>query len=155
MNKNLHASGIGGWLAFLIFGLMILWPLIQMGSLSNGFREAIENMPELAIDKEWLLYKQVSWLIFIISSTVSFSAGYKLWKLHLPESVHYANYSLWLSGPGAQIGYSFSALVIFKLPLEKAAIAMVPLIVMSILLTGVWVAYLKFSVRVKNTYNVS
>lgn len=153
MSKNLYISGIGGWLAFLIFGMMVFWPLVQFGQMSNEFRNALEKLPELAANPEWIKYKQVSWLIFTASSMTSFAAGYRLWKIHFPDSVRFTVLALWLSGPGADLAYSLAALIIFnKLSTHDALTAMTAKIVMSLLITGVWVAYLKLSIRVKNTY---
>ena len=150
---NCTGTGIGGWLAFLIFGLMVLWPLVQFGQISNEFRDTLENLPALASNPEWLQYKQISWGIFMISAIISFSAGYRLWKIHFQDSVQFAVIALWLSGPVADLIYPLVALVIFsKLTVEDALSMAVPKLILSILSTVIWVAYLKFSVRVKNTY---
>jgi hypothetical protein len=82
MTKNPYISGVGGWLALLIIGLMVLGPLMGFGKLSSEFSDALEQYPQLANNVQWQNYRQLSWLIFAATASVSFAAGYRLWQIH-------------------------------------------------------------------------
>ncbi|HMN14365.1 MAG TPA: DUF2569 family protein [Bellilinea sp.] len=155
MAKNPYISGIGGWLGLLVVGLTILGPLSGFGKLSNEFRDALEQFPQLAGNSQWQNYKQMSWLIFTASAAISFSAGYRLWKIHFPESVRFAILALWLAGPLGNILYMASAFFIFGDNVGGNVIAeMIGGTIASCVAAGIWTAYLMRSVRVRNTYKL-
>ncbi len=156
MAKNSYISGIGGWLGFLIVVLMIISPLSDYNILANGFREASQKSSVLTSTQQWQYYKQASWLIFAISAAIKYSAGYRLWKTHQPESVSFAILALWLSFPIAYIASSISEVLIFNLNINDALISGMYIgATIQILIAGFWTAYLMRSVRVKNTYKLS
>ena len=153
MAKNPYVSGVSGWLGLLVVGLMILGPLMGLGQLSNEFHEAVEQFPQLANNPQWQNYKQVSWLIFTTSAAISFAAGYRLWKIHFPESVRFAILALWLAGPLGNSLYVIAAITIFGNNAGGGAIAqMIGGTISSLIAAGVWTAYLMRSARVRNTY---
>jgi len=147
--------GIGGWLVLLIGGMMIFGPLFQLGNISNEFRDALEKYPQLAGNSQWQNYKQVSWIIFMASASISFAAGYRLWKIHRPESVRFAIIANWLVGPLQNALYIVFAAIIFGTRSGGDAIAqMITSVIISCISAGIWTAYLIRSVRVKNTYQL-
>lgn len=153
MAKNQYVSGVGGWLGLLVVGLTILGPLIGLGKMSNEFRDAVEQFPQLADNAQWQNYKQISWLIFTASSVISFSAGYRLWKIHFPESVRFAILALWLAGPLGNVLYVIAAVVIFGNNAGGDVVTqMIGGILSSVITAGIWTAYLSKSQRVRNTY---
>lgn len=155
MAKNLYISGVGGWLGLLVVGLTILGPLLGFSQLSNELGAAMREFPQLANNAQWQNYTQVSWLIFTASASVSFAAGYRLWKIHFPESVRFAILALWLAGPLGNVLYVTSAITIFGSKAGGDAIAqMVGGTISSFIVAGIWTAYLMRSVRVKNTYKL-
>ena len=156
MAKNLYLAGVGGWLRFLIILLMIIGPLIWFGNLSNDFYDTERQFPQLLDDAQWSNYKLVSRLIFVISVAISFSAGYRLWKIHFSESVRFAILALWLSGPLGNLMYFVAAVFIFGLQAgAKGLPDMLSGILGSSIGAGIWTAYLMRSLRVKNTYQAS
>lgn len=155
MAKNKHISGIGGWLVYLIFGLMVLGPLSGAGRLSMEFSVTAEKFPHLASDANWINYKDISWGLFWLSSAIGFSAGYRLWKLHFPESVRFAVIALWVIGPVAGVTYLVAGILIFGMPSSANYGQVIGPILGSAIVAGIWTAYLKRSVRVKNTYKLT
>lgn len=155
MAKNQYVSGVGGWLRLLIVGLMVLGPLMGLGSLANEFHDAEKQFPQVVTNIQWSIYKLTSWLIFATLAAISFSAGYRLWQIHSSESVRFAILALWLAGPVGNLLYVVSALVIFGAQLGGNGLAnMTGGLIGSCVAAGIWTAYLKRSVRVRNTYNL-
>ena len=153
MAKNTNISGIGSWLAVLIFGMMVLSPLIGIGSLSNELRTAIEKLPQLEQNSQWQTYKQTAWIIFTSSAALSFTAGYRLWKLHIPDSVKFAIYALWIISIGRPFLDGVATIVIFgSNNFSEVFPEMIAAMIPAVITAGIWTAYLKRSVRVKNTY---
>ena len=156
MAKNQYLAGVGGWLGFLIIGLMILWPLIGLGKLSNEFYDTERQLPQLVNNAQWSNYKQISWLIFAALVAIRFSAGYRLWKIHFSESVRFAILALWLSGPLGDFMYFVALVLIFGLQVSANGLPeMLGGILGSSIGAGIWTAYLMRSLRVKNTYQAS
>ena len=156
MTKNQYLAGVGGWLGFLIIGLMILWPLIYFGILSNEFHDAEKQFPQLINNAQVVKFKQVSWLIFAAQVAISFSAGYRLWKIHFSESVRFAILALWLSGPLGNFMYLIAIAFIFGLQAGTDALPeMLGGILGPCIHASIWTAYLMRSLRVKNTYQTS
>lgn len=92
---------------------------------------------------------------FHASASVSFSAGYRLWKIHFPEAVRFAILALWLAGPQGNVLYVILAITIFGSKAGGDAIAqMVGGTISSFIVAGIWTAYLMRSFRVKNTYKL-
>lgn len=153
MTKNPYIAGVGGWLALLIVGLMFLGPLMGFGKLSSEFSDALEQYPQLADNVQWQNYRQLSWLIFAATASVSFAAGYRLWQIHSAESVRFAIVALWLIGPTGNVLHIASATAIFGSLLGQHELAqMIGGTVASCVVAGSWTTYLLRSHRVKNTY---
>jgi hypothetical protein len=164
MSKNLYISGVGGWLGFLIVVLMIINPLLGFGSLSNEFHDALELFPQLENNTQLKNYKQVAWLILAALASTSFAAGYRLWKIHCPESVSFAILAIWLVGPlghvlymifiGGYLDIIFTATHFSSNVRGHIIDKMFTDTIFSVMAAGIWTAYLMRSVRVKNTYKI-
>jgi hypothetical protein len=153
MKKNLYISGVGGWLGFLVLRLMILEPIVGFFGLSKFARNVIGQSPQLAYYEQWQNYKQTALMIFVVSAAVSISSGYRLWKMHIPESVNFAIIALWLVGPLSAILHFVTISIIFRGSDFSYNIApFIIEILFSLIAAGIWMAYLMRSVRVKNTY---
>jgi hypothetical protein len=134
---------------------MVLTPLSGFVRLSTEFDNAVKSLPQLASNAQWQNYKLVSWLIFSATAAISFVAGYRLWKIHFPESVRFAILTLWLAGPLGNVFYIISSIVIFGGNAGGNARAqMVKGTIQIAIVAGIWTAYLMRSERVKNTYNL-
>lgn len=146
-------SGIGGWLSILIV-IMILSPLSVIQRFINEFSKTEKIYPQLVVNAQWLQYKQISWLIIVFSIAFSFTAGYRLWKFHFPNSVLFAIIALWISGPLGNLLHTVTAIALFgSQALSVALPEMFGGIIGSCIGAGIWTAYLVRSSRVKNTYN--
>lgn len=145
--------GVGGWLALLIFGLCILGPLSNLGRLSGDFLAAEQATPALASASTWINYKQYMWWTYSITALLTFIAGYRLWKIHKPESVRFAIVILWVANFLAAFGYFAAAYAALgEIALQEATAALVKQLVTAVLIAGIWTLYLVKSRRVKNTY---
>jgi hypothetical protein len=143
-------KGVGGWLAWMVFGMCVLGPLVSLeviGELAN-----LEFLhPRLVSVKGWQEYKSLIILIQVISAIVLFGGGGALWKRHQLDSVYIAIASLWLANLGAALArYAALTNMIPQFKLESGALTQS--IVKCVLVAGVWTLYLLFSRRVSNTY---
>ena len=150
MAKDNSISGVGGWLGLLIFGLMVLGPLILFGSTASTFAKSeIDNTALIGLES-WRLYKQAVWLTIFIEIGLRIYAGYLLWKVYIYESVKTSIKILWITGPAAAIFLNIilPQVIFDTLSLNEG----IPEIIKATISAVVWVFYLKKSVRVKNTY---
>src|SRR3989338_999487 len=155
MGKNTNISGVGGWLALLVVGLMVIGPLLVAGRFYNEIGAIVRQYPLLEHSDKWQTYKQISLLILTTSIAINFIAGYRLWKLHFPESVWFAISALWLGGPFAGILIAISGIVILDGAANSFEIGKIfGELISSALSAGIWTIYLKRSARVRNTYKL-
>lgn len=152
-SKN-KLRGVGGWLAFLIFSLMILSPLLSLGRLEIELTTAERLYPYLSRRTSWSHYKIVSWGILAVAIVVSFAAGYRLWKSHRPETIKFTIWSLWLIWLIPLFIDLIAGILILNASLAVTAPGYLKVIISSTIGAGLWTWYLKKSVRVKNTYQI-
>ena len=153
--RNPYITGVGGWLALLIFLLMIYIPLIGLGGMQSTLSAALEQHPQLASSPEWQSYRKISWLMFWGLAALSFSAGYKLWKYHCPDSVRFAIISLWIILPLGNVLSAVLDVYLFGTRIAGQFIAATFWgLFFNCLLVGLWSTYLIKSVRVNNTYKM-
>lgn len=156
MDIRSDLRGVGGWLALLIFGLCILGPLSNLGRLSADFQAAEQSTPGLASLSTWLNYKQYMWWTYFVTAILTFIAGYRLWKIHRPESVRFAIAALWIANLLASLGYFAAAYAALgQIALTQAIPTLVKQLLFSVGIAGVWTLYLVKSRRIKNTYYTS
>ena len=144
-------SGVGGWLAFLIFSLMFLGPLINAGGTTSSFLSSEQQFPYLKTNAAWDVYKSVTWWGFLLTSFISIYAGYSLLRVRNIFVIKRTKIILWLIGPVATLmqGWLLPFLVFRKLELGSHFIST---IIASFIAATIWVAYLSKSKRVKATY---
>jgi hypothetical protein len=115
----------------------------------------LTQFPQLANSAKWQNYMLVSWLIVTAAVAICFVAGYRLWKIHFPETVRFAIFVLWIAGPLGNILNIISAIVIFGSNAGSGFFTqMVAGTISSAIGAGIWTAYLMRSVRVRNTYKL-
>lgn len=151
MTKHSQLVGVGGWLVLLIVGLTILGPLVGFGRMAEEFEMAEKQFPSLLNNPVWHQYKQLCWTIFAATVAIGVSAGYRLWKIHVKESVRFAIIALWIIGPVAHIVPIVVIGVCFRVNANTID-KVLPSFIVSIMSAGLWTGYLIYSVRVKNTY---
>jgi|GEM_PF-2548821 len=153
MQRNPSLVGVGGWLACLIAGLAILGPLVGLGQMLEEFDTTEKAFPQLVANAAWLQYKRITWGVFVVTAALSMAAGYRLWKVHVQQSVHFAILALWLVGPVGSIVQMLVTVVSFG---SRAMGHVGPKMVMGLLVSSmgaaIWTAYLRRSRRVNNTY---
>jgi hypothetical protein len=152
MTKNSHISGVGGWLGLLIIGLMILGPILGFGRLYGEFRSVDDQFPQFARSPQWQDYKNLSWFIFLVCGAISFISGYRLWKNHVPQSVHFAIVALWVVGPLGNVASMLVARGLFGHHAANALSEIASGLISSCLVAAIWTAYLLRSMRVRSTY---
>ena len=155
--KTDHAlSGVGGWLRLLVLKLMLIGPVIDFFDMGTLFKDASEQYPVFSFSKHWIPYKISMWCIFLTLAALSISAGYRLLRKHHPQSVKYAIWILWITGP---IGMTLFILPVLCLVGWSHTFIFLKAILADLLkptITAlIWTFYLKHSVRVKNTYRAT
>lgn len=153
MGKNLQLSGVGGWLALLILGLILFGPLAGLARLIEEIRSTEKAFPNLITNTTWLHYKQLSWLVLAVIVAISISAGYRLWKIHSYKSVRFAIIAIWIVGPIGILAHTVVAVITFgPMAAEDLLPQMAAAVFKSCIIVTAWTLYLIYSVRVKNTY---
>ena len=154
--KDLGLSGIGGWLLFLIV-MFLLSAIGFAGTAHVLFSEAEEAYPDLVTMGNWITYKQVSWSIVACTSALLIASAYRLWKIHLRESVRFAIIVLWVAGPGFVVADSIAIVTTLgpsALDLSNPTVGgqLMGRLLGVIGTAAIWTAYLVRSRRIKNTY---
>jgi hypothetical protein len=148
-----YLKGVAGWLELLIVGLIVVGPFIGFGRMTDECASTEKEFPSLVTNAAWLEYKQLSWWVFALAAALSITAGYRLWKVHIIESVRFAVVSLWLAGPGSHVLYFVAAVISLGMELALAMLsALVGSTIASTIGAAIWTAYLVRSQRVRNTY---
>ena len=151
--KKTDPAGIGGWLRVLIVLLVLVWPLIGATVLSASYNLELLADPGLANDPAWNRSWRFSWLLFVVQTALSISAGMMLLKCFRPIAVRYATTVIWVNGPGFWGGgilltwWSQGLLAALS-----AALVGIPYLLGSLVFPLIWATYLRYSKRVKNTY---
>ena len=144
-------SGMGGWLAFLVFRNMLLTPLFTLGRVSGDLATMAAAYPDLLHLEQWSRFKSGMWLMAVGTSLVYFVAGYRLWKGSNWDAVDFAVKAEWIGAIGGMLGaawvikYAFGVSV-FSDPSFWGTSAF------GIISAAIWTAYLFKSERVRNTY---
>ena len=94
---------IGGWLAFYLFGLMLMKPLLGIASLSGSFMLEELETPAIISLPSWSTFKSVVWFIYIIVLIIGEYSGYLLLTKRHWSSVVFAKLNLWIMCVGAPI----------------------------------------------------
>lgn len=148
MANNRNSTGVGGWLAFLIFWMVFLRPLagamllIQMHAAGRNDATVIAN-------STWLVNTSAYWIVFLSVAALSIYGGLRLWRDHRPGSVQAAIAILWITTPIAAIALTISQSyleggvslsdAVYKIGVNAAVAA-------------AWTLYLRRSKRVKRTF---
>jgi hypothetical protein len=125
----------------------------NLGTLSSYFLNAESSEPELVSFSAWINYKQYMWWAHLFASLLTFIAGYRLWKIHAPDSVRFAVIALWVNYLLAPLGdYAAAYFALDDGPLRVAGANLAQNYITSFPAPIIWTAYLNLSRRVKNTY---
>ena len=147
-------SGVGGWLGFSIFGLMVALPLSGLTNTAKDLRAAESTYPDLLLVAAWGNYKIAMWCIAVTGSAMALVAGFRLFKVLKRESVQFAVLTFWVVGPVIAILHTLTASIFLDLdfwPLLSERENMVAL-THSTLMATIWTLYYRRSRRVRNTY---
>ena len=152
----LGLTGVGGWLTLLVVGLMALGPLRSVERMTAELSKAEAANAALTTNALWMSYKANAWMLWGIFSTVSFGAGYCLYKIHLRRSVHIAIAALWVIGPGFAIADMLNSYLTVLRPMHLPLNTddLLAATIASAVASAFWTGYLLRSKRVKNTYKV-
>lgn len=152
--KKDSPKGIGGWLLFFIIAITVIAPLGNIGSTTSDFILVEAQNPLLSNSEEWITFKKIYWFIVICISIYGIASGIFLAKEKKPTAVENAISYLWVSGPIASFILSIILPITSfdKISLSNTLSTSVTPMLISTISTLIWIAYLKKSKRVKNTY---
>lgn len=152
--RNDGPYGIGGWLALLVVGMLVVGPLLGIGRTGFEFMDVERQYPGIENVPEWSSFKKVEWTALLVFCAISIYGGLGLAKKRTPDAVSRAKLVLWINYPISIIvtGMIIPALMI---PESGKVVAMtIPSLIASLIAVAIWIAYLNRSKRVKNTYLV-
>lgn len=135
-------KGVGGWLAFLIIGLVFIGPIINAFQFYFGVIEQREVIFANINDTHSNIYEIFAWIMFSLYISLMIFAGLMLYKRHKKSTIPIVIGLIWLFGPVA------SGLILLAEYDREVLISLVR----SIIYSSIWTAYLLMSKRVKNTY---
>jgi hypothetical protein len=148
MSTRAEPAGIGGWLALLVFWMVVLRPVagvymlnqLQAGSLAD---------PVIIENSSLLINTSTFWIIFLFVAALSIYGGLRLWRDRSPAAVTTAIVVLWIYSPVAA-----ADLLIARQFLEGRVTwpNVVTTVTINIAIAAIWTVYLKRSQRVRNTY---
>ena len=151
-NEGLH--GVGGWLALLVAGMLVLGPLLAIGRTYGEFASAERMYPGLTQLAEWSSFKTVGWVSLLIFCAISIYGGLGLATKRTPDAVSRAKWILWFNYP---LSIVVTAMIIPTAMIPgggKEAAMAIPSLLASLIAVAIWTAYLKRSKRVQNTYGL-
>lgn len=147
--------GVGGWLALLVAGMLVIGPLLGIGRTYGEFASAEHQYPVLAQVAEWSSFKTAEWIALLVFCAISIYGGLGLATNRTPDAVSRAKLVLWFNYPISivVIGMIIPAALI---PDSGKDVALaIPSLIASLIAVGIWTAYLNRSKRVKNTYGIT
>ena len=156
-NRNLadrKISGVGGWLALLVVGMLVWGPLLSIFKTGYNIWVAEMQNPELASVPQWQTFKIMTWCVVGICVVYSMVSGFLLCVKKEPASVKIAIACLWIGNPVAAfvLGILIPWISFGTATLEKIVPESIGAIIVSIIAASIWTAYLRKSERVRNTY---
>jgi Protein of unknown function (DUF2569) len=148
--EGLH--GIGGWLAFFLFGFSFVSPLRMIYTTYSG----LYDDPQVAaiLGDRWAAYQAWAWTL----NTFGLAAiGYTTWRLFnrfewLTVKITMA--AIVLLSVGVTLLDLAGAVLIGQIELSLLWPEVAPDLVRGAFYATIWIAYFKLSVRVRNTYGV-
>lgn len=153
MNTTHQLKGVGGWLKLLIVGLCILGPLVSCGQNAEEIAKAEAENPSLMSSDSWEAFVTYSNWALLLTLTITFSAGYRLWKIHAPQSVRFAILAMWIATPVSILLQMVAAYFsVGTAALSSAGGEILSGVIRDWIVALVWTLYLLRSKRVKNTY---
>jgi hypothetical protein len=147
-----EVAGVGGWLLFLILGLVFLGPLMGAAHINSDIMSVESQYPRLKTDEAWGTFKSATWLTFLVVCCLSFYAGFGLLKRRDLSVVNRAKILLWVIGPLASLVMG-TVLPIFVFGKVESYPQSLGQLVASGIVAAIWTVYLSRSKRVKATYS--
>lgn len=147
--------GVGGWLAFLVAGMLVIGPLLSIGRLHVDFFSIEQAYPAVTQTIEWASFKTAQWTALLVFCAISIYGGLYLARNRTPIAVSRAKLALWFNYPISVIVMGVIIPVMMIPDSGKTAAEAIPVLIASLIAVGLWTAYLNRSKRVKNTYGLT
>lgn len=152
-------QGVGGWLAFMVAGMLVIGPLLRIGRASVYFANAERQYPGLTQVPEWSSFKTVEWVALLVFCAISVYGGLGLAKKRTPDAVSRAKIVLWFNYPISiivmDILIPMTMLQGGRIYVPTNILSFIVALMFSLIAVGIWTAYLNRSTRVRNTYKLT
>lgn len=148
--------GVRGWLLFFCLTLMVFSPLATLGETAKNIAEAERAIPGLTNVEAWSHYTLGAWAVAWLYSGLFAFAGYKLYNHFYRSSVSIAVRIIWLApmllmAADMWLGFYFLEIT----PARYIDVEYMTTMFRAVVYATVWTLYLKFSRRVRNTYQLT
>ncbi|HET6526627.1 DUF2569 family protein [Sphingopyxis sp.] len=147
--------GVGGWLAFLVFLLLIVCPILLLLRAMANVREAA-MLNEVLFGPNTQSYISSSWILGFVAAAVSIFLAYRLIAARRWSSIRIAVIGLWcltlipILADFAMKAAFFTDIADYRASLVPNALRAAGI---SCVFAVVWTAYLMMSKRVAYTYD--
>lgn len=144
-------TGVSGWLALLVAGLLVIAPLLLVGQTVGAIEGSKRTYPTLLHLPQWRAYRGSMWGIVVLCIALSIWAGWGLVKGDSVGHVRRAQLVLWIIGPAKSVALILILPVVIFGRSSVDTKALMSLI-QSTMVATIWTFYLQLSKRVKVTY---
>jgi len=149
-NMSPEASGVGGWLGFLVAILILISPVLSIVLTFLGHQEALEFNPRIRATDQWQTIQLLDWSTVFGQISLSVTAGLLLLKRRRRSTKWLVIALIWLSSVGVNVLGFVIALDLFPDSLTAADLG--TSLGRPIIFSLIWTLYLLLSKRVKRTY---
>lgn len=152
VSKELGATGVGGWLALLVVGLIVFGPVFGGARIAAEIAQLENLRPDLITIAMYLNFKAATWWVFATISLISIVTGLRLYRSRKAAIIWQTILGLWIMGP---LGAFVLTVIVPAATMggrTPAAPEVWGVLFSSAIAPLVWSIYLVKSKRVKYTY---
>ncbi len=149
---NASLIGVGGWLHFLMLGLVFLGPLFYCIVILMSESEMEGQFPQLRASLQWTHYKALLWFTYLVLAGISIWGGWGLARGREWSAVMRAKVVLWVIGPFGTIIIGLLPYAVFGKLIDPVDLDLIPNLIGHVIVATAWTIYLSTSKRVRATY---
>jgi hypothetical protein len=142
--------GIGGWLKFFVFSMLVLSPLTVTARLAIS----LYGDPRVAAfyGERWIVAQVTEWSIIALSVGICWYVGYRLLRVRTRQTVRLAIAGIWTLGIPVILLEGVLIALIADRSVGDLVASLAPEFIRPTIFAVIWTGYFLRSQRVANTY---